>query len=247
MLIPNQYSLAEANQLVPLLESSLQDIAALLVDMHRARLSVQIRARANQKTHRPPQEANPLQVELDAVNEPLALNVPDAIRATEGAEAEKAPGIGQRWGSKRRRDWPVGIPLEHVVSPPTEVAQAILEAAEAENLANHEGDSDADRALQALLRSAEEFEASAEDLKAMTEAESKIRDELDILQRMGIYVHSMDPPTVHLLSHRGASPVLLSWRPGEPAFMHWHSLDWGIEERAPIDDPKLFGGNVLPS
>ena len=247
MLIPKQYSLAEANQLVPLLESSLQDIAALLVEMHRARLSVQIRARANQKTHHPPAEASPLQAGLETLAEPFDVDLPDVIRAPARNPADKGAAIGQRWEARRRRDWPVGIPLEHVVSPPNEVAHAILEAAEAEHLAHHEDDPEADRALQALLRSAEEFEASAEDIKTITEAESKIRDELDILERMAIYVHSMDPPTVHLLSHRGASPVLLSWRPGEPAFMHWHSLDWGIEERAPIDDPKLFGGNVLPS
>lgn len=246
MLIPNQYSLAEANQLVPLLESSLAEIAAMLVELHRARLSVKVRARASQPPKNEPESLPvvPLAVEPGGLGE--AASAPDALDLLEVVPKLANATPGQSGEPTKRHEWPVGIPLGHVVSPPSEVAHAILEAAESENFTSVDAETDPDRALRALLRSAEEFEACAEDIRTITEAEAKIQYELDLLQRMGVFVHSMDPPTVHLLSHRGSTPVLLSWRPGEPAFMYWHSLDWGTEERAPIDDPELFGGHIFP-
>lgn len=246
MLIPNQYTLAEANQLVPLLESTLQEIGAALVEMHRAKLSIRIRARAQQAQHADPHLSDDRsEVTFHAADGSFAaehrseMPLPDDL-----AGAARDGELGQR---PRRHDWPVGIALEHVVSPPEELAHAMLEAVEQESAAARGMPAPGiQSALQALFRSSEVMDATEEDAQALDAAESKIRHELDVLQRMGVFVHSMEPPTVHLLSRRGASPVLLSWRPGEPEFMHWHSLDWGLEERAPIDDPKLFGDCVLP-
>ena len=77
MLIPNQYSLAEANQLVPLLESSLAEIAAMLVELHRARLSVKVRARASQPPKNEPESlpVTPLAVEPGGTGEEAGPHV----------------------------------------------------------------------------------------------------------------------------------------------------------------------------
>lgn len=249
MLIPNQYTLAEANQLVPLLENSLQEIGASLVEMHRAKLSMRIRQRVRDEYETLP--AAPLRDDVPEADadmhdfETSALH--DGDVSHERANARPSAQLGRQPGRRARREWPVGIALEHIISPPEEVAHAILEAVEEEAaLARRRAVADGNRPLRAWLHADDEMNDAEEDAKIVADAEQKIRRELDVLQRMGVFVHSMEPPTVHLLSRRGASPVLLSWRPGEPEFMHWHSLDWGFEERAPIDDPALFGGNVLP-
>lgn len=91
------------------------------------------------------------------------------------------------------------------------------------------------------------IEGDPELAAVVNEADERIRDEMSLLQRMGVLVKSIDPPTADVFSRRGASLVHLCWQPGEPEFLHWHSIESGIAGREPIDNPELFGDPVLPS
>lgn len=90
------------------------------------------------------------------------------------------------------------------------------------------------------------LEADPELAATVKDAEERIHEELLLLHRVGVMVKSLDPPTADVFAHRGASIVNLCWQPGEPEFLHWHSLDAGLQGREPIDDPELFGEPVLP-
>lgn len=219
MLFPTQYSLAEANQMVPFLETSFEGIGALLVRMH------QIRLHLSTSTGPETAQLEPAPVETADAG---ALEAPAAAASVADGPARLAEGEAP----------PARAAVEEALAAYGRLMRALGRPSSDESAAGAEASAEA---------SAEEagYEG-AHWRSALHQTEGEIRRELELLQRMGVLVHSLDPPTVHLRSQRGATPVMLSWRPGEPAFLHWHSLDWGFEERAPIDDPRLFGSAVLP-
>lgn len=99
------------------------------------------------------------------------------------------------------------------------------------------------REEEAPLVAASELDPAA--ARVLAEADERIRAELLLLQRMGVLVKSLDPPTVDVFAKRGPSLVHLCWQRGEPEFGYWHDVHTGIAGREPIDNPALFGEDEL--
>jgi hypothetical protein len=82
-----------------------------------------------------------------------------------------------------------------------------------------------------ILQLARELREARERLGAAVEAR---RAAFAAIAALGVQIKSLDPALIDFPSLRDGRVVLLCWRAGEPAVMHWHDLDSGFAGRRPL-------------
>jgi hypothetical protein len=101
--------------------------------------------------------------------------------------------------------------------------------------------SDTGEAITAVLAQGPELDG------LMEHAEAVMREEMEDLSRLGVFMVGVQPTRLGVFARVGRRWVVLSWQEGEAAFDRWHPAGQPFSESSPIDDPLLFGAGPEPS